>query len=226
MKDATSMSTDLVYKCRFKNAEVHRNQLWKTLCRHFFQKYIPTDSCVLDVAAGHCEFINNIIAKHRIAVDINSDIHNRVASGVQAVESSATDLQQIDDKSVDVVFVSNFFEHISKPDIVSCLRSIHRVLRPSGRLLILQPNYRYCSKNYWMFFDHITPLDDRALVEVLELLNFDIVRCTPRFLPYSTKQKLPQSPLLLRLYLKLPIAWQIWGSQAFVYAKKSPNALS
>ena len=32
---------------------------------------MPRDATVLDLAAGHCEFINNIQAGRRIAVDLN-----------------------------------------------------------------------------------------------------------------------------------------------------------
>ncbi len=194
--------------------------MWKILCSGFFQKFIPEKSCVLEIAAGHCEFINNIIAKRRIAVDINPDIHDHASDGVEVVEDSAIHLDRIDEATVDIVFVSNFFEHISKPDIVSCLRSVYRVLRPGGTLLVLQPNYRYAWKDYWMFFDHVTPIDDRALVEVLELLDFEILRCIPRFLPYSTKQRLPQSPWLISCYLNTPFVWHFFGKQAFISARK------
>ncbi len=69
------------------------------------------------------------------------------------------------DATVDRVFISNFFEHIPREAIVSTLTEARRVLKPDGRLLVLQPNVRYCAKDYWMFFDHITPVDDRALAE-------------------------------------------------------------
>lgn len=40
---------------------------------------------------------------------------------------------------------------------------INNIGPPAGRLLILQPNVRYCGRDYWQFFDHITPVDDRAV---------------------------------------------------------------
>lgn len=190
--------------------------MWQVLCSDFFQKYVPPESCVVEVAAGYCEFINHIQAARRIAVDINPDTRHYAGAGVEVLQVSAMELHQIGDQIADVVFVSNFFEHISKPDMIRCLDEIHRVLKPGGRLLILQPNYRYCWKDYWMFFDHVTPIDDRALVEVLELLNFKIERCIPRFLPYTTKQRLPQSAMLVRWYLKLPFLWPVFGAQTFV----------
>ena len=86
--------------------------------------------------------------------------------------------------------------------------------------MILQLNIRFCFKDYWMFFDHITPLDDRSLSEVLEVNRLKVVECKPRFLPYTTKSKLPKSIFLLRLYLKFPLAHRLFGKQAFIYARK------
>lgn len=220
MQDATSLSPDQIYNLRFRKTELFRTAMWQVLCNDFFQKYVPFDSCVIEVAAGHCEFINHIQASRRIAVDINPDTRHHAEVGVEVLQVSAMELHQIGDQIADVVFVSNFFEHISKPDMIRCLNEIHRVLKPDGRLLVLQPNYRYCWRDYWMFFDHVTPIDDRALVEVLELLDFKIERCIPRFLPYTTKQRLPQSVKLVRWYLRMPFLWIFFGAQAFICAER------
>lgn len=220
MQDATSLSPDKVYDRRFNDMETFRNAMWSVLCQDFFQRYVPAQSCIIELAAGHCEFINHIQADRRIAVDINPDIQRFADKEVETIQTSATNLEQINDATADVIFVSNFFEHITKPDIVSCLREAHRVLKAGGRMLILQPNYRYCQKDYWMFFDHITPIDDRALVEVLELIGFQMTCAIPRFLPYSTQSKLPKSTQLIRWYLKMPFLWPFFGGQAFLCGEK------
>src|SRR4051812_15641993 len=82
----TSDSDDLrvLYANRFGNAEAQRTDIWKVLCADFFQKWVPRDSTVLDVAAGHCEFINNIEAGRRLAVDLNPDVLVRATPGVEA----------------------------------------------------------------------------------------------------------------------------------------------
>jgi hypothetical protein len=82
---------------------------------------------------------------------------------------------------------------------------------------------RYCAKDYWMFFDHITPVDDRALVEVLTATGYDVDLCIPRFLPYTTKSRLPSTAALVRAYLKVPLAWRVLGAQAFVVATPQPT---
>ena len=58
--------------------------------------------------------------------------------------------------------------------------------------MILQPNIRYAYKEYWDFFDHHTPLSDRSLVEALQMVGFKIEKVLPKFLPYTTKSKIPK----------------------------------
>ena len=131
-RDATQLDPSGVYANRFAGKSEFRDALWSVLCTDFFQKYIPEDSHVLELAAGHCEFINHIRAAVKTAVDINPDTARHAAPGVKVVLSSTTDLSAIPDGSQDVVFASNFFEHLPKPDIVRTLRECHRILRCSA----------------------------------------------------------------------------------------------
>ena len=212
-----------LYRNRFDTESEQRQQTWAVLCAHFFQQWVPEDAVVLDLAAGHCEFINNIRAGRRIAVDLNPDVTVRAAAGVQTHVLRSDDLADIPDRSVDVVFISNFFEHISREAILSTLVEVRRVLRPGGRLLVLQPNVRYCARDYWQFFDHITPVDDRALLEAFAATGYDVIKNIPRFLPYTTKSRLPSGPALVKLYLRVPLAWRVLGAQAFMVVTPTPT---
>jgi len=209
-----------IYYRRFGKDIEFRKEMYHVLCDKFFQRYIPQNAVVLDIAAGYCEFINNIKAKKKIALDLNPDVKQFAENDVEVIISPSTDMKQIKSETVDVAFTSNFFEHLSKDDIVKTIKEVYRILRKDGKFLILQPNIRYCYKDYWMFFDHITPLDDRSLSEILEVNGFKVIECIPKFLPYTTKSKLPKSVFLLKVYLKISIIQKIIGKQAFIYAKK------
>jgi ubiquinone/menaquinone biosynthesis C-methylase UbiE len=209
-----------IYQKRFGHDIEFRDKMYKILCSHFFQKYVPPDSVVLDIAAGYCEFINNISAGKKIAIDINPDIKQLARNDVEIIMSPSTEVKDIGDESIDVVFTSNFFEHLTRKDIVKTIREVNRMLRPGGKFLILQPNYKYCYRDYWMFFDHITALDHRSLSEVLIVNGFDIMECKPRFLPYTTKSRYLKKLFLVKLYLKIPFAQLVFGKQAFIYARK------
>ena len=86
--------------------------------------------------------------------------------------------------------------------------------------MILQPNIKYTGGAYWDFIDHKVPLTDKALVEAGELCGFKMNKNIPRFLPYTTKSAIPQSPIFVFLYLKLPIAWYFLGKQSFLVMEK------
>ena len=121
------------------------------------------------------------------------------------------------DASLDVVFTSNFFEHL--PDKVALGRTldeIHRCLRPGGRLVAMGPNIKYLPGLYWDFWDHYIPLTEASLKEALVTRGFTVDVCLGRFLPYTMASG-PRYPLaLLRAYLRLPLAWRIFGKQFLV----------
>jgi len=71
------------------------DRIWQKLCKNFFQKYVNKNSRVLEIAAGYCEFINNIQAKEKIAVDINPDIEKFASKDVQVLLSNSDNLSKI-----------------------------------------------------------------------------------------------------------------------------------
>jgi SAM-dependent methyltransferase len=107
-----------------------------------------------------------------------------------------------------------------KPMLLTTLREVHRILRPGGRLLILQPNVRYAYRQYWDFLDHYIALSHVSMVEALALTGFTPTDVRPRFLPFTTKSALPQAPWLVRLYLRFPPAQWLLGKQMFIAADK------
>lgn len=222
MKTVDHSQLEKIYRARFDDkAQVQREKMWHVLCQDWMQRYIPRDATVLDLAAGRCEFINHIQAKHKIAVDLNEDIRNYAAPDVEIIIAYSHDMYSVADDSVDVVFVSNFFEHLpDKAALMATLKEIRRVLKIGGKLLILQPNIRFLNGEYWDFIDHYLPLTDRSLEEALTLINMDVIEVLPRFLPYTTRSKMPRHPLLIRIYLRLPIAFRIFGKQAWIVAVK------
>jgi SAM-dependent methyltransferase len=210
---------EALYKRRFTPDLAYRQRLWRLLCARFFQRLIPPASTVMEVGAGYCEFINAIRANEKIAVDLNPDTRHYANPDVQVIETSSVDLSAVASGSVDVAFASNFFEHITREEIVRTMREVARALKPGGRFIILQPNIRYCARDFWMFFDHITPLDQYSLCEALEMSGFRPIKTIVRFLPYTTKGTLPKSLWLVRLYLSFPLAWRVLGQQTLVIAQ-------
>jgi SAM-dependent methyltransferase len=210
-----------IYAQRFSGIEAQRDRVWQILTRHYFQRWITSTDTVLDLGAGYCEFINNIKAGKKIAVDLNPVTPLKAAADVTVISQDVTATWRVETQSVDVVFTSNFFEHLpTKQDLAHCLSEIHRVLRPNGKLLAMGPNIRFCYEVYWDFFDHYLPLSERSLVEAAGIAGFSPDLVIPRFLPFTMQGKAPPSDTLIRLYLLLPLAWRLLGKQFFVVLRK------
>ena len=214
------MNLAKLYSARFAPEDKERKaRVWRVLCRHFFQRYVDPNDTVLDIGAGHCEFINHIEAKRRVAFDLNPEVRIHAAAEVEVVQGVSTDLSAFPDERFDVAFVSNFLEHLpTKDDLLRTLAEIRRVLRPGGRLLILQPNIRLTGGAYWDFIDHHLPLTERSLVEAFELVALQAVEVRARFLPFTSKSLLPQHPRLVRLYLMVPPIQWLLGRQSWIVA--------
>lgn len=193
------------------------------LTQSFFNRWIPAEAAVLDLGCGYGEFINNIMARQKYAMDLNPDAPNHLLSSVRFFEQDCSMVWPLPENSLDTVFTSNFFEHLpDKECLKQTLRQAFRCLKPGGRLIAMGPNIRYLPGRYWDFFDHNTILSDASLAEVLEMEHFALQQVTPRFLPYTLVNS-PEYPLfLLRLYLAVPRLWWLLGRQFLVVAAK-PN---
>ena len=219
---ANGAELERIYAARFGGRDRSRTLLWQTLVQSYFQQFIGAHDTVLDLAAGYCEFINNVRCDRKIAVDLNPTLTSVAAPDVEVFQALSTELPTELSGVVDVAWVSNFFEHL--PDsaaLIATLRELNRVVRPGGRLLVLQPNIRLTKAAYWDFVDHSLPITEKSLVEALGLAGFEVESMKVRFLPYTTDSKLPISQALIRLYLKVPPAQWLLGKQTFVVARKA-----
>jgi SAM-dependent methyltransferase len=211
-----------LYRFRFREGErAQKMAIWKTLCENYFQRLIGDDRIVLDLACGYGEFINNIKAKKKYAVDLNPDAPKYLGPDVEFHSARADTIDGIADNGIDVVFASNFLEHLkTKEECDAVLCEVRRVLKPGGRFVIMGPNIRYLAAEYWDFYDHYLPLSHLSLEEGLVQAGYDVTTIIPRFLPYTTRSALPQHPLLVALYLKFPFVWRILGKQFLLVGRK------
>ena len=93
-----------------------REVLWATLCASFFQQLIAPNFHVLDLGAGYGNFINNVRCARRTAVDRWAALAAHVQPRVTARIGEVTDLSFLEDASVDFVFASNLFEHLTQAE--------------------------------------------------------------------------------------------------------------
>jgi len=204
------------YKTRFQY-DPRRKVVWKCLC-DYLRNEIPAEATVLELGAGYCDFINNIKGGKRFALDLGPAVNNYAGPGVEAHVGSCTDLTFLADESVDTVFASNLLEHLSLDDVIITAKEVFRVLRPAGRFIIVQPNFRYCFRDYFDDYTHLSIFTDRSLPDLLKANGFSVPRVEPRFMPFSIKGRLPVSSTLIKLYLRSPI--RPMAGQMLVIAQK------
>ncbi len=210
-----------IYELRFNNVEKYREKVWKVLIDDFLSQWLRDDHDILDLGCGYGEFINNVRCRTRYGMDLNPNTAARLDKQVRFLEQDCSSTWEIPDNSLDVVFTSNFLEHLPDKDAVKrTLAQCSRCLRPGGLFIAMGPNIRFLPGAYWDFFDHHVILTERSLSEVLEISGFTISKSVARFLPYTMVGG-PRYPLaFLRLYLKLSWLWWIKGRQFLVIARK------
>jgi SAM-dependent methyltransferase len=210
-----------IYENRFRSKHAYRSQVWQILAVDFFSTWVKSGDTILDLGAGYCQFINHISAKKKYAMDLNPDATKEAAAEVDVIQQDCAELWPLPSSSLDVVFSSNFFEHLpTKRDLERTLQQTFRCLKPGGNLIAMGPNVRYLPGVYWDFFDHNLALTERALVEVLEKVGFQMAEVYPQFLPYRMTGSREYPLAFLRIYLKLRLAWKLLGKQFLVVARK------
>lgn len=211
-----------LYEIRFSPEDrANKDAVWKVLCDSFFSRYIKSTDTILDIACGYGEFSNHVKASRKIAIDLNPDAKKYLKDDVELYLSSASSMDKVDSSSIDVCFSSNFFEHLpDRQTMDDVLKEAFRVLKPNGRYVAMQPNIRYEPGRYWDYYDHILPLSHLSCKEAFEKSDFIVEEVIPKFVPFSTATRLPQWPILVRLYLAFPPIWRLLGGQFLIVARK------
>ena len=209
-----------LYSSRFEGKSAYRKRVWREVCS-FLAKWIPVNWTVLDLGCGHCEFINEVVCRRKFGMDLNPDSVNFAAPGVEILRQDCSEEWSLPRGSLDIVFTSNFFEHLpSKTALEQTLRQAYQALAPGGRIVALGPNIKYLPGYYWDFLDHYLPLTELSLSEVLVKCGYSIELCEKRFLPYTMSDGKEYPMWIVRAYLALPIVWRIFGKQFLIVASK------
>jgi len=218
---ALNAELEKTYHRRFDADLGYRNQVWRVLVREFFSRYLRTSDYVLDLGCGYGQFINQIECARRYAIDLNPTSRAVLQNGIVFFEQDCSNQWPLESDSLDLVFSSNFFEHLpTKAHLTKTLEEAHRCLRPGGRLIAMGPNVKHIPGAYWDFFDHHIALTELSLQEVLELTGFRSLEVIGRFLP-ATMVGVPKYPVqLVSVYLKSRWLWRWFGGQFLVIVEK------
>lgn len=194
-----------------------RKGVWKEIAR-YVSKDLGTAESFLELGAGYCDFINYYPAKHKICFELNPERKIYAARDVDFRCGDAVSLMKGIDLKIDIVFASNFLEHLTKQQLEDLMPKIYKVLTENGRLVLIQPNYRLCRHRYFEDPTHHTIFSDENIKNFLQKYGFEIVKIVPGLLPFSMKSRLPKWPIFVRLYLHSPIKPN--AAQMYIVAQK------
>lgn len=185
-------------------ANASREQVWKHICS-YLSRWVPADADVLELGAGWCDFANHVQAGRVVAMDIDATVVDAAAEHVTAVVGDCTDLTRFGDGEFDVVFASNLLEHLDRGDATRLLAEAQRVLRPHGRLILMQPNFRLNPGRYFDDFTHVSIYTDQSIRDFLVSQKWTVDTVIARFLPLTLKSRASKLTFLVPWYLRSPL---------------------
>lgn len=166
-----------IYKNRFNIKEIkYKEKIWKILSKDFFQKLINHDSVILDIGAGEGYLIKNLKSREKHAIDTNPSISELFKnSGINLHILRIPPINIFANDYFDYVFISNFLEHLNSPqEVLEVLTDVYKILKPNGKVIILQPNFYLLGHEYFKFIDHKVIITHENLEEALRITGFEI----------------------------------------------------
>ena len=195
-----------------------RSAVWRAITEHLSRWFPSPCERVVDLGCGYGDFINQVRAAERIAVDPR-DCECHLADGVSFVRDGAVGaLAGMADGSVDLIMASNLLEHLDWDDVERLLAEAARVLRHGGRLMLLQPNFARDPHRYFDDHTHRTVFTHESLVGWTRSAGLRPIVVKAGYLPLTMKSRLPQSYWLTRTYLAL--GSPVLGGQMLVVAER------
>jgi SAM-dependent methyltransferase len=198
-----------------------RAEIWNTIGR-YVQRWVDTSSPALDLGAGRGDFAGGIRALRRIALDMSAELLAEAPAGVETEIGDITDLSRFESASIGTIVASNVLEHLDWPELDTTCDEMLRVLKPGGRVILIQPNFRLKPGTYFDNYTHRSIHTDRSLPGYLTVRGFDIEHVEGRFLPFTMASRLSFGYKLTPLYLKLP--WRPIAGQMLVVGRAPQKA--
>ncbi|MGA3188911.1 MAG: class I SAM-dependent methyltransferase [Bryobacteraceae bacterium] len=211
------LSQATYHEIRFQH-DARRSAVWRVLAR-YLQRWVREDQPLLELGAGYGEFTREIKASEKWALDQNPALAAHWDPAVHALFQSAMEEWTVPDGSFGTVFASNFFEHFTIDQGAEILLQIQRKLRPGGRFIAIQPNFRLEPRRYFDDYTHRTAYTDNGFQDFLRAYGWRIVHAEPRFTPFTMKSRLPTAEWLIKLYLALP--FRPFAGQFLVVAERA-----
>jgi ubiquinone/menaquinone biosynthesis C-methylase UbiE len=164
---------DVVYSANKKPFSSYPEKL----INHLTKKYnLKKNSKILELGCGRGEFLNEFTKLGMSGYGI--DLSNYADNFCKNAEIKVVDITKEDvpypDNSFDVVFSKSFIEHFYYPEEI--FKEAYRVLKPSGILINLTPEWNYIYKSFYDDYTHRTPFTKKSLEDIYLVCGFKNVK--------------------------------------------------
>ena len=193
--------------------------VWREIAGQLYE-WLGRPQCVLDAAAGRGEFITAVPAAERWAIDMVDYLGDR--PGIHQVVGDVR-TAELPKGHFDGVLVSNFLEHLYDADeIGALLRRLRQTISTGGKIVVLGPNFRYCSREVLRLRRPHHRATDLAVEEHLYAAGSQSSRRAAGS-PVHVPRTAPDDRCSCA-YSQFPLVWKILGKQYFVLATNEDQA--
>ena len=169
----TSTPEEIYHQIRF-SYDARRAAPWRAIAR-YLQRWVREDANLLELGAGYGEFSKSIQAARKWALDQNPTLIEYWGEEITPLIQHALAPLPLASGAMGTVFASNFFEHFTLDEGREILAEVWRVLRPGGRLIVVQPNFRLEPRRYFDDYTHRSIYTDNGFKDFLESEAWSIV---------------------------------------------------
>ena len=179
-----------------------------------FIDYFVNCTNVLDIGCGRGEFLE--LARDRCinarGIDVNEDMINFCKSKGLDVElkDAIEALCEIDDKSLDGIFISQVVEHLSPDYLINMLNLCNRKMKYGFYIIIetVNPLSLFSFANFYLDLSHVKPVHPETLRFLLNTTGFRDIE-TKFLSPVPSEMKLQKLPELADLTEKSQLMIEI-----------------
>ena len=143
------------------------------LCKYLFDRFnMKFGVKLLDVGYGRGEFLRGF---KNLGLDAYGlDYEKPQSQLLNGIETKYADIEKepfpFEDQMFDVVFSKSVIEHLFDPE--NFMRECRRVLKPTGRIIVMTPDWVSQMKIFFDDYTHRQPYTVTAIEDILNIFDF------------------------------------------------------
>ena len=160
---------DVVYGSNKKPFTAYPEKLIKLLKKKYS---LEKKSKILEMGCGRGEFLNEFtkLGMNGFGIDLSNFAKDYCDNAEIKVVDISKDPVPYPDNSFDIVFSKSFIEHFYYPEEI--FKEAYRVLKPSGIMINLTPEWNYIYKSFYDDYTHRTPFTKKSLEDIHHIAGF------------------------------------------------------